>query len=208
MTYWTGFCVTIVGIALAGCEPTDVQDASSDAACEIDYAAIKATEKIEIEMGGAIYQRFVLQELSEDDLTEEEIESLDRMQVILDSRKRPVDHQDLMILDSADARLSDTLVWDRADDRSCAEQDETFSLFCSLYFGSMDTIGEYQHRRTALQEVRFAIEDATGGREFDHRMRDFNNLPETSFDDVKDIIKTARARVQSRLDLQSDCALW
>jgi hypothetical protein len=207
MTYWTGFCVTIVGIALAGCEPTDVQDASSDAACEIDYAAIKATEKIEIEMGGAIYQRFVLQELSEDDLTEEEIESLDRMQVILDSRKRPVDHQDLMILDSADARLSDTLVWDRADDRSCAEQDETFSLFCSLYFGSMDTIGEYQHRRTALQEVRFAIEDATGGREFDHRMRDFNNLPETSFDDVKDIIKTARARVQNRLDLQADCAL-
>ncbi len=207
MTYWTGFCVTIVGIALAGCEPTDVQDGSSDAACEIDYAAIKATEKIEIEMGGAIYQRFVLQELSEDDLTEEEIESLDRMQVILDSRKRPVDHQDLMILDSADARLSDTLVWDRADDRSCAEQDETFSLFCSLYFGSMDTIGEYQHRRTALQEVRFAIEDATGGREFDHRMRDFNNLPETSFDDVKDIIKTARARVQNRLDLQADCAL-
>jgi hypothetical protein len=207
MTYWTGFCVTIVGIALAGCEPIDVQDASSDAACEIDYAAIKATEKIEIEMGGAIYQRFVLQELSEDDLTEEEIESLDRMQVILDSRKRPVDHQDLMILDSADARLSDTLVWDRADDRSCAEQDETFSLFCSLYFGSMDTIGEYQHRRTALQEVRFAIEDATGGREFDHRMRDFNNLPETSFDDVKDIIKTARARVQNRLDLQADCAL-
>ena len=207
MTYWTGFCVTIVGIALAGCEPTDVQDASSDAACETDYAAIKAAEKIEIEVGGATYQRFVLQELSEDDLTEEEIESLDRMQVILDSRKRPVDHQDLMILDSADARLSDTLVWDRADDRSCAEQDETFSLFCSLYFGSMDTIGEYQHRRTALQEGRFAIEDATGGREFDHRMRDFNNLPETSFDDVKDIIKTARARVQSRLDLQSDCAL-
>jgi hypothetical protein len=58
-----------------------------------------------------------------------------------------------------------------------------------------------------LQEIRFAIEDATGGREFDHRMMDFNNLSETSFDDVKDIIRTARARVQRRLDLQSDCAL-
>ena len=71
----------------------------------------------------------------------------------------------------------------------------------------METIGEYPHRRTALQEVRFAIEDATNGREFNHRLMDFNNLPETSFADVKDIIKTARKRVQNRLDLQSECAL-
>ena len=102
------------------------------------------------------------------------------MQVILDSRKRPVDNQDLTILDSADMRLSDASVWDRADERNCGQQDETFSLYCSLYFGSMDTIGEYQHRRTALQEVRFAIEDATGGREFDHRLMDFNNLDSVS----------------------------
>jgi len=197
----------IIGVALAGCERADVESVSSNAACDIDYAAIKATELIEIESGLSVYRRFVLEELSEDDLSEKETQLLDRMQVVLDSRKRPVDLQDLMILDSAAVRLSDELVWDRADDRKCEPQDETFSLYCSLYFGSMDTIGEYQHRRTALQEIRFAIEDATGGRKFDHRMMDFNNLSETSFEDVKDVIKTARARVQSRLDLQSDCAL-
>jgi len=196
-----------IGVALAGCERVNVETVPSNSACDIDYAAIKVTEMIEIESGLSVYRRFVLDELSEDDLSEEETRSLDRMQVILDSHERPVDRQDLMILDSADERLSGALVWDRADDRTCELQDETFSLYCSLYFGSMDTIGEYQHRRTAMQEIRFAIEDATGGREFDHRMMDFNNLSETSFDDVKDIIKTARARVQSRLDLQSGCAL-
>ena len=197
----------VIGVALAGCERVDVEAVSSNLACDIDYAAIKTTEMIEIESGLSVYRRFVLDELSEDDLSQEETRSLDRMQVVLESRRRPVDRQDLMILDSAALRLSDVLVWDRADDRKCGPQDETFSLYCSLYFGSMDTIGEYQHRRTALQEIRFAIEDATGGREFDHRMMDFNNLSETSFDDVRDIIKTARARVQRRLDLQSDCAL-
>jgi hypothetical protein len=199
--------IMIIGVALAGCERVDVEAVSSNLACDIDYAAIKAAEMIEIDSGLSVYRRFVVDELSEDDLSEEETRSLDRMQVVLDSRKRPVDRQDLMILDSAALRLSDVLVWDRADDRKCGPQDETFSLYCSLYFGSMDTIGEYQHRRTALQEIRFAIEDATGGREFDHRMMDFNNLSETSFDDVKDVIRTARARVQSRLDLQSDCVL-
>jgi hypothetical protein len=207
MRYGIRFGVIIIGVSLGGCERADVEAVSSDVACDIDYAAIKATEMIAIETGLSIFKRFVTDELSEEDLSEEEVELLDRMQVILDSRKRPVDRQDLTILDSADMKLSDALVWDRADDRKCGPQDETFSLYCSLYFASKGTIGEYQHRRTALQEVRFAIEDATSELEFDHRMMDFNNLPDTSFDDIKDIIKTARARVQSRLDLQSECAL-
>jgi hypothetical protein len=207
MRYGITLGATIIGMAFAGCEPTDVQGISSDAVCDIDYAAIKATEMIEIETGISIYTRFVVEELSEDNLSEEEISSLDRMQAILDSHKRPVDRQDLMILDSANMQLSDPLVWDRTDDRKCEPQDETYSLYCALYFGSMDTIGEYQHRRTAMQEVRFAIEDVTGGRDFEHRLMDFNNLPETSFDDIKGVIKTASERVQGRLDLQAKCAL-
>jgi hypothetical protein len=99
------------------------------------------------------------------------------------------------------------MVWDRAGDRKCESQDEVFSLYCAFYFGSIDTIGEYQHRRTVMQEVRFAIEDVTGEHEFEHRMRDFNNLPDTSFDDVKNVIKIARERVQERLDSQAKCTL-
>jgi hypothetical protein len=207
MRYLIRYGVIIIGVALGGCQHVDVEEFSSVVACDIDYAAIKATEMIEIETGLSIFRRFVMDELSEEDLSEEEVESLDRMQVILDSRKRPVDLHDLEILDSADMRLANAMFWDRADDRKCDTQDETFSLYCALYFGSIDTVGEYQHRRTALQEIRFAIENASGGREFDHRMMDFNNLPETSFDDVKNVISTVRARLQDRLELQSACAL-
>lgn len=207
MRYGIRYGVIIIAVAFGGCQPVDVEEVSSVVACDVDYAAIKATEMIEIATGLSVYRRFVMDDLSEEDLSEEEVESLDRMQVILDSRKRPADRQDLEILGSADIRLASTTVWDRADDRKCDKQDETFSLYCALYFGSIDTVGEYQHRRTALQEIRFAIQDASGDREFDHRMMDFNNLPETSFDDVKNVISTARARLQVRLELQSACAL-
>ncbi len=59
--------------------------------------------------------------------------------------------------------------------------------------------GAYEHRRAALQAVRFAIEDATGGRAFEHRLRDFNNLAGTSHDDIGQVLRTARERVGSRL---------
>lgn len=42
------------------------------------------------------------------------------------------------------------------------------SLFCALHQASVDVTGEYDHRRPAMQEVRFALEDATGGRAFEH----------------------------------------
>ena len=199
------FSAIIVSVSLLGCDTGFGQNDGSNAACDIDYAAVKEADIVEIEKGLSIYKRFVMEKLSEDDLSKEEIVSLDRMQAILDGRERPVDRLDLSILESADVKLSNEAVWDRADDRKCEPEDEKFSLYCSLYFGSMEILGEYQHRRTAIQEVRFAIEDATGGREFNHRLMDFNNLAETSFDDVKAVIATARNRVQARLESQAKC---
>ncbi|MEP7273354.1 MAG: hypothetical protein ABI882_17780, partial [Acidobacteriota bacterium] len=70
---------------------------------------------------------------------------------------------------------------------------------CALQRASVDILGKYDHRRVALQEVRFAVEDATRGRQFEHRLRDFNNLPETQFVDVKKILRVATDRVKSRL---------
>jgi hypothetical protein len=63
----------------------------------------------------------------------------------------------------------------------------------------IDVLGQYDHRRVALQEVRFAVEDATRGRPFEHRLMDFNNLPETQFRDVKRVLQVAAERVATRL---------
>ena len=68
---------------------------------------------------------------------------------------------------------------------------------------STDVLGVYDHRRAPLQEVRFAVEDASKGREFEHRLMDYNNLPETRFSDIKRILAAARARVTARLGAAS-----
>jgi hypothetical protein len=117
------------------------------------------------------------------------------------SRDLPVSAEDLRILARADALLKGESVWNRQDDRECQDDEAAGkrSLFCALQKACIDVLGHYEHRRAALQEVRFAVEDATRGRNFEHRLRDFNNLPETRFDDIKRVLRVATERVTSRL---------
>jgi hypothetical protein len=48
--------------------------------------------------------------------------------------------------------------------------------------------------------VRFVVEEVTHGRQFEGRLMGFNNLPETRFEDVKYVLRTARERVRKRLE--------
>ncbi len=116
-----------------------------------------------------------------------------------EQRDQPVTAEDLRILQRADEILSDPAKWDRHDDRICSPEDRIWSLFCALQKASVEVLGEYQHRRVALQEVRFAVEEATKGMELEHRLMDFNNLPSTRFEDVKKVLATATERVKARL---------
>jgi hypothetical protein len=107
---------------------------------------------------------------------------------------------DIRILDRASELLSDESRWNRKDTRECPPQAQTVSLFCALHAASIDVLGEYAHRRAALEEVRLAIEEVSSGRKFEHRLMDFNNLPETAFSDVKRVLTMARVKVSARLD--------
>src|SRR4026208_2458870 len=119
----------------------------------------------------------------------------------LERRDQSVTAHDVQILTRAAELLEDESAWNRADDRECADDEATGkrSLFCALPQAGIEVLGKYDHRRVALQEVRFAVEDATRGRDFEHRLRDFNNLPETQLVDVKKVIQVAADRVKSRL---------
>ena len=119
----------------------------------------------------------------------------------LERRDRPAQPADLDILRRAATLLATAADWNDDDDRVCVDDERAArrSLFCALHQASLDVAGEYDHRRPALQEVRFAVEDATGGRDFEHRLRDFNNLPGTDFDAVTEVLRTARERVAARL---------
>ena len=114
-----------------------------------------------------------------------------------EQRDRPVSEDDLKILRRAYEILDSESNWDRQDDRVCHEEDTKWSLFCALQKASIEVLGEYQHRRVALQEVRFAIEEASPAERFQHRLRDFNNT--RSFDEVKDVLAVAIQRVDARL---------
>jgi hypothetical protein len=119
----------------------------------------------------------------------------------LERRDQPVTNDDLRILLKADELLKDESVWNRKDDREC-DDDEVAgkrSLFCALQKACIDVLGAYDHRRAALQEVRFAVEDATRGQDFEHRLRDFNNLPATQLADIKRVLRVATDRVRARL---------
>ena len=120
----------------------------------------------------------------------------------LERRDQVVTDEDLRILQRADAILSTPAVWNRHDTRVCDAADKSWSLFCALERASLDVLGEYRHREVALQEVRFAVEDATKGVEFEHRLMDYNNLPTTTFEDIKTILHVATDRVAKRLDTQ------
>ena len=119
----------------------------------------------------------------------------------LESRDQPVTNDDLRILLKAEELLKDESVWNRQDDRECDDDEATGkrSLFCALQKACIDVLGAYDHRRAALQEVRFAVEDATRGQDFEHRLRDFNNLPTTRLADIKRVLRVATDRVQARL---------
>ena len=119
----------------------------------------------------------------------------------LERRDQPVTNDDLRILQRAADLLKNESVWNRKDDRECADDEATGkrSLFCALQKACIDILGAYDHRRVALQEVRFAVEDATRGQEFEHRLRDFNNLPTTQLADIKKVLQVATDRVKSRM---------
>jgi hypothetical protein len=137
-----------------------------------------------------------------------------RQQLTVESRDQPVTANDLRILSRADALLADASVWNRHDDRVCDDDEVSGkrSLFCALQKADREMLGEYQHRSVALQEVRFAIQDATRDRQTEmviralrrfslpHRLMDFNNLPETRFEDVKQVLRVASDRIAARLE--------
>lgn len=116
-------------------------------------------------------------------------------------RNREVSQVDIQVLDGAIALLKEGPGWNRKDDRLCI-CGETWSLFCALARSSIDVSGEYLHRRVAIQEVRFTINDNFPERWQRHQLQDFNNHNDTRFQDVMWVLQETRKRLIERLNRQ------
>src|SRR5262249_55425818 len=107
---------------------------------------------------------------------------------------------DLDVLRKADAILADESKWNRQCERRYEKDAKTWSLFTALYQASLDVTGKYEHRRPALEEVRKTVDGLTAGKDYAHRLRDYNNDPDTKFADIKSVLKTTIKRVAGQVD--------
>jgi hypothetical protein len=117
----------------------------------------------------------------------------------VERRDRPVTNEDLRIIQRANALQSDERSWNKVDDRECGDDEASNrrSLFCALQRATVEVLGFYDHRRVALQEVRFAIDDTPLGVDVGHRLMNFNNAQK--FGEIKRVLATAGERLRRRL---------
>ena len=80
----------------------------------------------------------------------------------------------------ADALLSSDAVWNRADNRKCAADARTWSIYCALEHATREVTGGFHHRRPALEIVRVIVEERTKDRNYataDHTTNDAHARP-------------------------------
>jgi len=120
-------------------------------------------------------------------------------------RDRIVEDEDIQILAIALDLLADENQWNRKDDRLCFYE-EKWSLFCALAKASteVNVNAEYRHRRVALQEVRFTIDDNFADRWRVHKLMEFNNHSDTSFKDIRQVLLESKKRLEARYKLQNN----
>jgi hypothetical protein len=102
---------------------------------------------------------------------------------------------DAGILRRARELLASEAAWDRQDDRACARTDGVLSLYCALRQATVDVTGGFHHRRPALQAARRIVAERSVGRDYAHRLQDYNNDPRTSLADLHALLDEALAAV-------------
>lgn len=106
---------------------------------------------------------------------------------------------DLDVLRRADALLSEPSAWNHSGDRDCDAAARSWNLYCVLHRASLDVMGVACHRGAAMQEVRWVVDDRTRGVDLAHRLMDYNNLPTTTFADIKGVLAEAIQRLRGKL---------
>ena len=113
----------------------------------------------------------------------------------------PATESDIEILEMAEQLLAATNHWHQDDDRECKNdiQSNQWSLFCALKYSSLETAGEYNHHNTAIQSVRFTIDEVVPDHQFEHTLMDFNNLDSTTHIEILNILESSKKRIENEL---------
>ncbi len=108
----------------------------------------------------------------------------------------PPNDLDREIVQRAAAILSTEAAWNRSDTRKCAPTDTKWSIYCAVQRASTEVTGGFHHRRPALELVRQIVDERSEGRNYHHRLMDYNNDPSTRLEDVQSLFAEALARMK------------
>jgi hypothetical protein len=110
------------------------------------------------------------------------------------SHEVPPSGLDRQIVQRAAELLASDAVWNRADNRRCPASATTWSIYCAVERATIDVTGAANHRRPAMEVVRVAVEKRAAGRNYHHRLMDYNNDPSTRIDDVRSLFAEVLAQ--------------
>jgi hypothetical protein len=118
----------------------------------------------------------------------------------------PANKVDLEILELAQRLLADPGNWHKKDKRKCENDIENnrWSLFCALKYASITKMGEYNHHNTAMQTVRFVIDDLVPNHGFAHTLMDYNNAQTTTHRDIMNVLALAEDRINEEMKNKID----
>jgi hypothetical protein len=114
-------------------------------------------------------------------------------------KQLPPTADDIRILQRAQALLMDEGHWNRHDDRTCRPNPERWSLFCALMQATEEVSGGVHYRQPALQAAREVLNEVGGNRLGKHRLMDYNNHPDTTLEEVHQLLRTAQSRLAKRI---------
>lgn len=118
----------------------------------------------------------------------------------------PPNALDAKIVKQASEILSSAAVWNRNDTRKCPPSATTFSIYCAGEKAVEEVTGGtglIDHRRPAMEVIREVVEDRAAGRNYKHRLMEYNNDPRTTMDDVRSVFSDALERMSDISWLQN-----
>jgi hypothetical protein len=119
--------------------------------------------------------------------------------VMTTDKQLPPTADDLKILRRSAELLANTTVWNKADNRQCPPNPKQWSMFCALMQATEEVSGGVHYRQPALQAVRETLNEVGGNRMGKHRLMDYNNHPDTTLDEIHQLLKKAQARLEPSL---------
>lgn len=107
---------------------------------------------------------------------------------------------DLEVAKRAMAILNAPSKWNRADTQNCPPNAQTFSLFCAYQMAAIQVQGAFDNDGAAIQEARAIVDKAPNRSKYQSRLRDYNNDPTVTFEDVRKLLLLVEQRLTKRLE--------